>query len=83
MIFKFREGELMGSIFLDLGPNKMSLDKLRDWLTVIWEPAHNINLADGDVRDQQIFSWLVSLTNCVGDVTANPVIGKGFEQCFE
>ena len=47
------------------------------------EPAHNINLADGDVRNLVIFDWLVRPTSCVGDVTATLGIGKGLEQCFE
>ena len=68
---------------LNLGPDGLSEDQLRQWVTVIWEPVHNINLADGDVRDMDIFSWLVSLTSCVGDVTSNLGIGKGLEQCFE
>ena len=50
---------------------------------MIWEPNHNINLADGDVRDKPFFSWLVLLTSSVGDVTSNLGIGKGLEQCFE
>ena len=68
---------------LELGEDGMALEKLRQWVTVIWEPAHNINLADGDVRNLVIFDWLVRLTSCVGDVTATLGIGKGLEQCFE
>ena len=68
---------------LELGEEGMALEKLRQWVTVIWEPAHNINLADGDVRNLVIFDWLVRLTSCVGDVTATLVIGNGLEQCFE
>ena len=56
---------------LELGPDKMPEENLKQWLTIIWEPAHNINLADGDVRDMDIFEWLVSLTSAVGDVTSN------------
>ena len=65
---------------LELGPDKMPEENLKQWLTIIWEPAHNMNLADGDVRN--IFEWLVSLTT-VGDVTSNLGIGKGLEQCSE
>ena len=68
---------------LNLGEGGMTIDELQDWVCIIWEPAHNINLADGDIRNLAIFDWLVKLTSCVGDVTATLGIGKGLEQCFE
>ena len=68
---------------LELGDEGMTIEDLRNWVCVIWEPAHNINLADGDVRNLAFFDWLVQLTSCVGDVTATLGIGKGLEQCFD
>ena len=37
------------------GHPSMSLEQLRNWFPAQWEPAHNINLADGDVRKLDIF----------------------------
>ena len=68
---------------LDLGQDRMTPEDLQQWITIIWEPAHNINLADGDIRGLDIFDWHVTLTSCVGEVTSNLGIGKGLEQCFE
>ena len=61
----------------------LSSAKLQDWITEIWEPAHNINLADHDVRDMAMFDWLVRATNQVGDITEILGIGKGLEQCLD
>ena len=61
----------------------MTPEDLQQWITIIWEPAHNINLADGDIRGLDIFDWLVTLTSCIGELTSNLGIGKGLEQCFK
>ena len=57
--------------------------QLQGWITEIWEPAHNINLADHYVRDMSMFDWLVHATNEVGDITEVLGIGKGLEQCLD
>ena len=65
------------------GHPSMSLKQLKNWFPAQWEPAHNINLADGDVRKLDIFDWLINLTSLIGDVTTELGIGKGLEQSFE
>ena len=54
---------------LDVCRENMTPEELQQWITIIWEPAHNLNLADVDIRGLDIFDWLVSLTRCVGEVT--------------
>ena len=55
-------------------------DKLKVWILQTWEPAHNLNLSDLEIRDNQVFSWLVRFTNVITDVTGLLNIGKGLEQ---
>ena len=68
---------------LSLDDGGLSKLKLKEWICTIWEPAHNINLADGDIRGLDIFDWLINLTSSIGEVTTALGIGKGLEQCFE
>ena len=54
--------------------------KLKGWVLCTWEPAHNINLTDLEIRDMQVFDWLVRFTNVIKEVTGLLNIGKGLEQ---
>ena len=58
----------------------MSEEKLLEWVFITWEPAHNLNKADEEIRKLDFFEWLVRFTNEVGDVTSILGIGKGLEQ---
>ena len=58
-----------------------SEEQLQKWIFVTWDPSHNLNKADEEIRQLQIFDWLVSFTNDVGDITRTLGIGKGLEQC--
>ena len=58
-------------------------DELQNWIFATWDPSHNINKADEEVRKENIFDWLVKFTNDVGDLTKNLAIGKGLEQCIQ
>ena len=57
--------------------------QLANWVFETWEPAHNLNKADEEIRKLAIFDWLVRLTNEVGDITRILGIGKGLEQSKE
>ena len=48
-----------------------------------WEPAHNLNLSDEEVRDRPDFDWLVRFTNIIKEVTGLLNIGKGLEQMLD
>ena len=56
------------------------MEKIKGWVMTTWEPAHNINLSDQDVRNEQIFDWLVRFTNIIKAITGLINIGKGLEQ---
>ena len=60
-----------------------SVEKLDKWVKAVCEPSHNINLADHDIREMQIFSWLVRITNTVGSISSSLNIGKELEQMLE
>ena len=55
-------------------------EELQRWIFQTWEPAHNLNKADEEIRNLQNFDWLVTFTNDVGNVTKILSIGKGLEQ---
>ena len=48
-----------------------------------WEPAHNLNKDDEEIRMLPICAWLVRFTFNVGEVTRILGIGKGLEQTKE
>ena len=73
----------MGKATAELGPYSLSLEQLKNWIPAQWEPAHNINLADGDVIKLDIFVWLIQLTSLIDDVSTELGFGKGLEQSFE
>ena len=54
-----------------------------EWVFETWEPAHNINKADEEIRKLSIFDCLVKFTNVVGDITKLLNIWKGLEQTKE
>ena len=58
-------------------------EQLSDWVFETWEPAHNLNKADEEIRKLPIFEWLVRFTFNVGEVTRILGIGKGLEQSKE
>ena len=59
-----------------LSVDQMSEDDLLNWIFEMWEPAHNLNKADEEIRKLPIFDWLVSFTADVGEVTRVLGIGK-------
>ena len=61
----------------------MDTDKKRMWITQMWEPAHNIELATKDIRDMTtVFDWFVEHISIVNGIIQTLNIGKGLEQCL-
>ena len=60
----------------------LSTNDLNKWITVNWEPSHNINLADHEILEMQIFSLLTRITNIIASISSSLNIGKGLEQMF-
>ena len=71
--------KLIGMIDIE----EKDMDKLKGWILQTWEPAHNLNLADEEVRGRQDFQWLVRFTNIIKEVTGLLNIGKGLEQMLD
>ena len=63
--------------------NILSTDDLNKWVTAIWEPSHNINLADHDISEMQVFSWLTGIINIVASISSSLNIGKSAEDLHQ
>ena len=50
------------------------------WITAIWEPAHQLELTTKDVRNSTTFEWLENIISVISDITNLLNIGKGLEQ---
>ena len=60
----------------------MDTDKKRMWITQMWEPAHNIELATKDIREMTTDDWFVEHISIVNGIIQILNIGKGLEQCL-
>ena len=61
----------------------MTMDEKADWVTEVWEPAHQLELATKDVKADDLFSWFSDIIQVLNDVTSLLGIGKGLEQSME
>ena len=53
------------------------------WITQVWEPAHQLELATKDVKENAVFEWFENHIQIIEDVTAVLGIGKGLEQSIQ
>ena len=51
-----------------------------DWITFVWDPAHEVELAIKDVRKEDIFQWLENHIKQMNEATGLLNIGKGLQQ---
>ena len=61
----------------------MTDEEKTDWITEVWEPAHQIELTTKDARNMDIFEWLEDHIKIITDITTILNIGKGLEQSIE
>ena len=61
----------------------MSKKEKEDWVTEVWEPAHQLELVTKDVKDDEIFLWFKEHIQILNDTAAILGIGKGLEQSIE
>ena len=61
----------------------MNTDSLEEWITEIWEPAHQLELATNDIKKENTFDWFNEHITVVKDTTAALNMGKGLEQSLE
>ena len=60
-----------------------SKEELEEWLTEVWEPAHQLELVTKDVKEDNPLAWLNDHIQILND-TANILgLGKGLEQSIE
>ena len=87
------EGIGVDGQYIKLGAVKKLISKLaidgyteeqcQRWIFQIWEPAHNLNKAEEEIRNLPIFQWLDTFINEVGEITKILSIGKGLEQVMQ
>ena len=66
-----------------LNISDMTDEEKTDWITEVWEPAHQIELTTKDARNMDIFEWLEDHIKIINDITTILNIGKGLEQSIE
>ena len=60
-------------------PGMNNVDK-DSWITLVWDPAHELELAVKDVRKDDVFEWLDLYIKQVNEATELLNIGKGLQQ---
>ena len=60
-------------------PNMDEEDKAA-WITCVWDPAHELELAMKDVRKDVVFDWLENHIKMINEATEILSIGKGLQQ---
>ena len=60
-------------------PNMSEEDK-DNWISMIWDPAHEVELAIKDVRKDSVFEWLEQFIKQVNEATELLNIGKGLQE---
>ena len=54
-----------------------------NWITAIWEPAHELELAVKDVRKDHVFQWFERDIQLINEATELLSIGKGLEESIQ
>lgn len=74
---------VMGKLIELLDIPHMDNAEKQKWITQMWEPAHNIELATKDIREMNtLFDWFLEHISIVNDIIQKLNIGKGLEQCL-
>ena len=58
----------------------LNTDDKDSWITLVWDPAHELELAVKDVRKDNIFEWLEHYIKQGNEATELLNIGKGLQQ---
>ena len=61
----------------------MTDEEKTDWITEVWEPAHQFELTTKDAINMDKFEWLEDHKKIINDITTILNIGKGLEQSIE
>ena len=61
----------------------MDEESKKEWITCIWDPAHELELAVKEVRKDQILDWLEKHIKLINEATEILSIGKGLQQSLQ
>jgi hypothetical protein len=61
----------------------MTKDDMKEWVTEVWEPAHQLELVTKDVKSDNTFDLLTDHIQVLNDTATILGIGKGLEQSME
>ena len=70
-------------IIAELDISDMDPTELGEWITVIWDPAHELELAVKDVRKEDIFEWMENYIKQINEATELLNISKGLQQSLQ
>ena len=59
---------------------KMTDKEKDDWITMVWDPAHELELAVNDARKDSVFEWFNLHIRQINEATEMLNIGKGLQQ---
>lgn len=69
-----------GKILEQLEMEGWSKEELKDWVTEVWEPAHQLELVTKDIKDDDPMAWFNQHISILNDITSILGFGKGLEQ---
>ena len=58
-------------------------DQKNSWITSVWEPAHELELAVTDLRKEDIFEWFNKDVGLINEAIGMLNIGKGLQMSIE
>ena len=61
----------------------MNKGELVEWITEVWEPAHQLELVTKDTKGDDAFQWFTDHIQVLNDITEILGIGKGLKQSLE
>ena len=60
-----------------------STAELKEWVTEVWEPAHQLELVTKDIKADDLMAWFNDHIQTLNDTTNILGFGKGLEQSLE
>ena len=59
------------------------VDSINEWITEVWEPAHQLELVTNDIKKDDSFDWFNAHITVVKETISVLNIGKGLEQSLD
>ena len=64
----------------NLDIHDMTEQEKDEWITMVWDPAHELELAVKDVRKDAVFDWFELLISQINEATEQHTIGKRLQK---